>query len=41
MDYLADNVVGSIPSYHQLSFIGKETVDVVGVGISQKDGDKV
>ena len=29
MDYLVDNIVGSIPVYEQLSEIGKDTVDVV------------
>lgn len=31
MDWLAENVVGELPSYHQLSYEGKATVDVVGV----------
>ena len=31
MDYLVDNVVGSIPVYDELSDIGKATVETVGV----------
>ncbi|MBQ3286059.1 MAG: BMP family ABC transporter substrate-binding protein [Ruminococcus sp.] len=31
MDYLVDNVVGSIPAYDALSDVGKATVDTVGV----------
>ena len=31
MDYLVDNVIGSIPSYDELSEMGKTTVDAVGV----------
>ena len=31
MDYLVDNVVGSIPTYDELSDKGKSTVDTVGV----------
>lgn len=31
MDWLAENVVGDLPSYQQLSWEGKATVDVVGV----------
>lgn len=31
MDWLAENVVGDLPSYRQLSWEGKATVDVVGV----------
>lgn len=31
MDWLAENVVGELPSYQQLSYEGKATVDVVGV----------
>ena len=40
IDYLVDNIVGSIPVYEQLSEIGKDTVDVVGVEPSQKDGSR-
>ena len=35
MDWLAENVVGSLPSYDQLSEIGKATVDMVGVDPSK------
>ena len=31
MDYLVDNVVGSIPTYDELSPVGQETVDMVGI----------
>ena len=31
MDYLVDNVIGSIPTYDELSDKGKSTVDTVGV----------
>ncbi len=31
MDWLAENVEGTLPSYSQLSYEGKATVDVVGV----------
>lgn len=31
MDYLVDNVVGRIPSYQELSPMGKATVDIAGV----------
>lgn len=31
MDWLAENVIGELPSYQQLSYEGKATVDVVGV----------
>jgi len=31
MDWLAENVVGQLPSYRQLSWEGKATVDVVGL----------
>lgn len=31
MDWLAENVIGQLPSYRQLSYEGKATVDVVGV----------
>ena len=31
MDYLVDNVIGSIPSYDELSEMGKATVNAVGV----------
>lgn len=37
MDWLAANVVGSIPSYEQLSDVGKATVDIVGVDRSTED----
>ncbi|MBQ6152892.1 MAG: BMP family ABC transporter substrate-binding protein [Ruminococcus sp.] len=31
MDYLADNVIGSIPTYDELNAIGKATVEAVGI----------
>ena len=31
MDYLADNIIGSIPTYDELTPMGKATVDAVGV----------
>lgn len=37
MDWLAENIVGSIPDYDQLSEIGKATVDMVGVEAASKD----
>ena len=43
MDYLVDNIVGTIPTYDELSDIGKSTVDTVGIhqarfGSSKKGG---
>lgn len=43
MDYLVDNIVGTIPAYDELSDIGKSTVDTVGIhqarfGSSKKGG---
>ena len=35
MDWLAENVVGSLPRYDQLSEVGKATVDMVGVDPSK------
>ena len=35
MDYLVENVVGDIPAYDELTYMGKATVDVVGVEKSQ------
>ena len=41
MDYLVDNVVGSIPAYDDMSSIGKTTVDTVGVEPAKvKSADK-
>lgn len=37
MDWLAENIVGSIPEYEQLSETGKATVDLVGVEAVSKD----
>ncbi len=37
MDYLAENVVGEIPVYDELTELGKATVDSVGVGRASKD----
>ena len=31
MDYLVENVIGSIPAYDELTQIGKDTVDMVGI----------
>ena len=31
MDYLVDNVIGSIPTYDELTPIGKATVDTIGI----------
>ena len=31
MDYLVDNVVGSIPSYDEMTEVGRKTVDMVGI----------
>ena len=31
MDYLVENVEGHIPSYHELSDMGKATVEMMGV----------
>ena len=38
MDWLAENVVGSLPRYDQLSEVGKATVDMVGVDPSKDKG---
>lgn len=35
MDYLAENVIGSIPSYDKLNPVGKKTVDMVGVSTAK------
>lgn len=35
MDYLAENVIGSIPSYDELNPVGKKTVDMVGVSTAK------
>ena len=41
MDYLVDNVIGSIPAYDALSDMGKATVDTVGVRQAKKSaGEK-
>ena len=40
MDYLVDNVVGSIPAYDALSETGKETVDTVGVNPAKQTTEK-
>lgn len=37
MDWLAENIVGSIPDYDQLNETGKATVDMVGVESVSKD----
>lgn len=38
MDWLMENVVGSIPGYNELSEIGKATVDMVGISKVFKNG---
>ena len=38
MDWLMENVVGSIPDYNELSKIGKATVDMVGISKVFKSG---
>ena len=37
MDYLAENVVGRIPSYDELTPMGRATVDAVGVGPAKEE----
>ena len=37
MDWLVENVVGTIPGYDELKTFSKATVDVMGVGSSTKD----
>lgn len=37
MDWLAENVIGSIPSYHELGIDGQTTVDQSGVTPSRKE----
>ncbi|MBM6926007.1 BMP family ABC transporter substrate-binding protein [Pseudoflavonifractor phocaeensis] len=37
MDWLAENIVGSIPDYEELNETGKATVDMVGVEAASKD----
>lgn len=37
MDYLVDNVIGEIPTYDELSPMGKATVDTAGIEKSQND----
>ena len=39
MDYLAENVIGSIPTYDELNLIGKKTVDMVGVSTAKPRTD--
>ena len=40
MDWLVENVVGSIPVYDELTDLGKATVDMVGVEPASKDNKK-
>ena len=40
MDYLVENVVGSIPKYEELNPMGKATVDMVGIEQSQSTSVK-
>lgn len=40
MDYLADNIVGSIPSYDELTPMGKATVDAVGIEPAKDTADE-
>ena len=37
MDFLVENVVGSIPAYDELNEIGKATVDMIGVDPATRD----
>ena len=37
MDYLMDNVIGSIPRYEELNETAKATVDVIGIAPSTKE----
>ena len=37
MDWLAENIMGSIPDYDQLNETAKATVDLVGVEAASKD----
>ncbi len=37
MDWLAENIVGSIPDYEELNETGKATVDMVGVDAASKE----
>jgi basic membrane lipoprotein Med (substrate-binding protein (PBP1-ABC) superfamily) len=37
IDYLVDNVVGSIPTYDEMNTVGQTTVDMVGVNRSKQD----
>ena len=37
MDWLVENVVGSLPAYEELDEMGKATADVVGVEPSTKE----
>ncbi len=37
MDWLSENVVGSIPDYHELNEMGKATVEMVGVDAVSRD----
>lgn len=38
MDYLADNVIGTIPTYDRLSPVGQKTVDMVGIKQAKQRG---
>lgn len=40
MDWLAENVIGSIPVYDELNAVGKATVDMVGVDPSTRDSGR-
>lgn len=40
MDYLVDNVVGSIPAYNELTDMGKSTVETVGVRQAKLTADE-
>ncbi len=40
MDYLVENVIGSIPKYEELNPMGKATVDMVGIEKSQNTSIK-
>jgi hypothetical protein len=38
MDYLVENVIGSIPRYEELNDMGKATVEMAGIDKSKKAG---
>lgn len=40
MDYLVDNVIGSIPAYDELTAVGQMTVDTVGVKQAKRKAEE-